>query len=108
MHERGIAAEIISKAESLGKVKGITVQVGDLAHLPANEMEDVLKEMCPGWKVKVTRKQAKVKCSYCGYQGEPNILEQRHGYVLFNCPMCSQMPDILEGKDIILKEVDVE
>lgn len=106
MHERILAQEIINKAKELGKVKSITVEVGDLAHLPANEMEQVLKQMT-SWKVNIIKKQAQVKCK-CSYNGKPKIIEQKHDYVFFKCPKCNDIPKIISGKDIILKEVDIE
>ena len=108
MHERGIAAEIIAKAKEYGKVKGITVEVGNLAHLPADEMLDVLKEMTTNWEVSVTRKEAKVKCSSCGYEGKPTITEHGHGFAIFKCPTCGEVPKVLEGQNITLIEVDVK
>ena len=106
MHERNIASGIIKQAETLGKVKSIIVEVGDLAHLPASEMKQVLEEMTD-WKIIVQRKKAIAKCA-CGYEGEPNIVEHGHDYTFFKCPRCEDIPEVIEGKDIILKEVDVE
>ncbi len=106
MHERTIAASIIDKAKEYGNVKGITVECGDLGHLPAEEMEEVLKELTD-WNITIVRKKATVKCA-CGYQGEPNIIEHRHDHAFFKCPECRSIPEVLDGTDIILKEVDVE
>ena len=107
MHEQGIAQEIIKEATKHGTVKAITVEVGDLAHLPRGEMEQVLKKMTP-WEIKTTSKKATIKCT-CGYVGEPHIVEHGHDHSIFECPKCkAAMPQILEGKDIILKDVEVE
>ncbi len=106
MHETIIANDIIKKAESKGKVKSALIEVGDLAHLSAEELGETLKNMV-NWNFVVVKKPAKVKCS-CGYIGEPKIIEKRHGLALFVCPKCSTIPKVIEGKDIILKEVEVE
>jgi Zn finger protein HypA/HybF involved in hydrogenase expression len=106
MHETVIAKQIIEEAMKHGKVKEITIEVGDIAHLPANEMKEVMQNMTK-WKIIVKQKKAKVKCD-CGYTGEPKIIEKKHGFVLFECPKCGSMPKVLEGEDIIIKEVKVE
>lgn len=106
MHETIIAKDIIEAAQKQGKVKAITVEVGDLGHLPIEEMEATLKKMVE-WDVKMLRKPGKVKCE-CGFEGEPKIVEKQHGHTMFVCPECGAIPDVLEGEDIILKEVTVE
>ncbi len=108
MHEQTIAKIIIQEANKHGKVKAIVVEVGDLGHLPAHEMEEVLKTLTD-WDVKVLRKKATVKCEQCGYEGQPEIIEKGHDHNVFRCPDCKAMlPVIVDGADIILKEVEVE
>jgi Zn finger protein HypA/HybF involved in hydrogenase expression len=106
MHDTLISRDIIETAKKQGKVKSITVEVGDLGHLPAEELAETLKRMVP-WKVRITRKKAKAKCA-CGYVGEPRIEEHRHGNSVFFCPKCGMVPEITEGMDIILKQVEIE
>jgi Zn finger protein HypA/HybF involved in hydrogenase expression len=105
MHETIIAKQIIEEAEKHGKPKSITVEVGDLGHLPLEELKEVMDTMVP-YKIHYVRKPAKVRCK-CGYIGEPNILEKGHDFNIFVCPKCDNQPEILDGKDIILKEVEV-
>ncbi|MBW2971788.1 hydrogenase maturation nickel metallochaperone HypA [Candidatus Woesearchaeota archaeon] len=107
MHDALISKDIIGAARKQGKVKGITVEVGDLGHVPAEELKETLDKMVPDWQVRVVKKKAKVKCS-CGYNGEPNILEHSHGHSLYTCPRCGLVPQVTEGQDIVLKEVEVE
>ena len=107
MHDTLISTDIIGAAKKQGKVKAITVEVGDLGHLPAEELKKTLISMVPDWNVKIVTKKAKVKCS-CGYEGEPDIVEHGHGYSLYLCPKCKSIPEVIEGADIILKEVEVE
>ncbi|MBU0461414.1 MAG: hydrogenase maturation nickel metallochaperone HypA [Nanoarchaeota archaeon] len=106
MHETIIANDIINAAKKHGKVLKIVVEVGDLAHLPAEEMEATLKKMVK-WEVEIKRKKAVVKCN-CGFKGEPNIIEHHHDFTLFECPNCKSVPAIIDGQDIVLKSVDVE
>jgi len=107
MHEQVIAKQIIGEATKHGKVKSITVEVGDLGHLPIDEMEEVLNAMTP-WKVIMVKKESKVACT-CGFVGAPLITEKGHDHNVFECPKCRiKMPKILDGHDIILKEVELE
>ena len=106
MHEQSIAQEIIAKAQEQGNVKKIVVEVGDLGHLPASEMLEVLERMVD-WDVSVVEKKGVVRCD-CGYYGEPRIIEKRHGGALFECPKCGGLPKVVDGGDIILKQVEVE
>ena len=107
MHETVIAKKIIEEAKKHGSVKSIVVEVGDLGHLPADDMENVLKEMVD-WEVTVKRKKAKVQCG-CGYVGEPVITHKSHDFNMFQCATCNSLsPVVLEGDQIILKEVKVK
>ena len=106
MHDLLISRDIIETAKKQGKVKAITVEVGDLGHLPAEELKETLERMIP-WKVSIKKKKAKAKC-ICGYVGEPRIEEHRHGHSVFFCPKCGEVPEITEGQDIILKQVEIE
>jgi len=107
MHETIIANKIIEKAKEHGNVKKIVIEVGDLAHLPANEMKEVMQTMT-NWEVEVIPVKAKIKCR-CGYIGAPKILEHSHDITIYECPECKKIPaEVLEGDEIILKEVEVE
>ena len=106
MHETIIAGDIIKEAEKYGKVLSIKVEVGELAVIPAHELDECLKSLVE-WKVVVNEAHAKVRCS-CGYQGEPRIMQKSHDSTVFACPKCGSLPEIVSGKDIILREVEVE
>jgi Zn finger protein HypA/HybF involved in hydrogenase expression len=106
MHETIIASEIIKKAKQQGKVKSIVVEVGELANIPAHHLEEALAKMT-GWKIKMLEKKASVKCT-CGFKGQPRITEKSHDAVFFECPKCKKIPFVVEGKDIMLKEVEVD
>ena len=107
MHESLIVNRILEQVEKQAKgkkVKSITIEVGDLAHLPAKEFHDFIKAMVE-FEVKVLPKKANVKCK-CSYDGEPKILAHEHDLVLFECPKCGKTPDVVNGEEIILKEID--
>ena len=106
MHEHVYVNHIVKEAVKHGLVEGITVEVGELALIPAAELEEALK--ATKWEVKVVTKSAKVEC-LCSYVGEPKITEKGHDFNIFHCPACGRLaPRILDGKDIVLKEVRVK
>lgn len=107
MHEQTIAAKIISDAKQYGNIKSITIEVGDLGHLPADEMREVMEKLTD-WDVRVISKKATIACP-CSYTGEPKIIQQLHDNNIYECPECGHsLPPILEGDEIVLKEVEVE
>ncbi|MBW3012423.1 hydrogenase maturation nickel metallochaperone HypA [Candidatus Woesearchaeota archaeon] len=107
MHETLIAQDIIKEANKYGKVLAIVVEVGELAHIPAEELDECLKSLVD-WKVLVNETPSVVSC-ICGYEGRPRILEKGHDSTMFACPECKAvMPEIISGTDIVLKEVEVE
>lgn len=106
MHETILAKEILKEARAKAKgkkIKSITLEVGELAHLPANELKEILRAMAD-FKIIVKHVKAKVKCE-CGYEGAPRILAQHHDFTLFECPDCSKQPKVLCGADIVLREI---
>ena len=107
MHESIIANKLIEKAKEHGCVRKIVIEVGDLAHLPASDMKEVMEKLT-SWEVEVCSVKSCVKCT-CGYEGEPKILEHAHDMTIYECPKCSKIPaEILSGSEIILKEVIVD
>ncbi len=105
MHEQSIAQSIITTAKKQGGVKSITVECGDLGHLPAEETRQVLDKMT-NWNIYIAHKKAIIECEECSFIGEPKILQQLHDHNIFECPKCETMfPKVLEGDQIILKEV---
>jgi len=106
MHETIIAKKIIDEAKKHGSVKSIMVEVGDLAHVPADELKQALINMTQ-WKIQVSKRTAKVHCR-CGFEGPPKILEKSHDNTIFECPKCKEVPEIIHGDSIILREIKVK
>lgn len=106
MHEQVYVGRIVEEANRHGRVLGITVEVGELAPIPAAELEEALR--FTGWKLDVVTRPGVIGCS-CGYRGRPVVTEHGHDYTLFHCPECeSSLPAIIEGKDVVLRDVTVE
>jgi Zn finger protein HypA/HybF involved in hydrogenase expression len=102
MHEHTFIEAIVRNIKDREKVKGITLEVGELVGIEAEHLKEHLQEKFD-WDIKVLKKDALVKCD-CGFEGRPKILERLHDLVIFECPECAEVPEILKGKDIkILK-----
>ena len=106
MHEQYIAKQLIdaAKKESGGKdFKEIVVEVGELGHIPAHDLEHYFDAF--PWTTKIVETPATVHCSACGFKGRPNILEKSHDLTIFDCPKCGKLPKIISGHDIKLLKV---
>jgi len=106
MHGMSLASEVIREAEKNGKVKAVTLEVGELAKITGEELAECIKGLV-GWKVEVVGKEGKVSCP-CGFKGKPRIVERAHDFLVLACPSCGGVPDVTEGGDIILLNVEVE
>jgi len=108
MHEHVYVNKIIEVAKKQGNVIEIKIEVGDLAPVPAEHLVEAIKAVEKDWKVDIIEKRATITCD-CGYEGNPLIIEKTHDTTIYECPRCkNKMPEILDGTDIILKEVEVK
>lgn len=98
MHEHSFIQAIIKNVKDSHKAKEVSIEVGELAGIEPEHLKEHLKEVT-NWIVNVSSKKGRVSCD-CGYKGAPRILERLHDLVIFDCPKCSSIPEILEGKDI--------
>ncbi len=112
MHDQLYAEQIIREAESNSqerRIKTISLEVGDLAPLTAEQLEHAIRNQRPGWRVKIYPKDGKIRCDKCDYEGKPKITERLHETVVYECPICREdLPEILDGERIILKSIEVE
>lgn len=107
MHETVIARMVIGDAEKAAKgkpIKAVSLEVGELAHIPARELEGILGTLTK-WEIHVTEVPAAAKCE-CGFTGRPNILERGHEFCVYSCPKCGKVPRLTAGQDIKLVKVD--
>lgn len=83
------------------------MEVGELAHPPIQELEEYLAAITT-WKIIMKNKKATINCE-CGFMGAPNILEQNHTNVIYNCPQCKALlPEVVDGDKVILRDVEVK
>ncbi len=107
MHESAYANKIIYEANKHGDVKGITLEVGELAPVPAKDLVEFMRRAV-SWQIKFVEKENVVECD-CGFKGRAKITERGHDYYFIECPECSNnSPDIVSGEQIKIVSVDVD
>ena len=106
MHETIIANNIIKEGKKHGEVERLYLEIGELAHVPANDLIQCLIKLVD-WDIIYKDIPAKVKCA-CGFKGHPTILERGHDSFLIECPKCKSIPELVGGKDIIIKKVTIK
>ncbi len=107
MHDSIIAHKIMDEASKHGKVISIAIEIGELAGLHDHDLKSTLKQMT-GWDVKVKEKKAIVRCGKFGFEGRPKILERTHDAIMFECPKCKNVPRLIDGDEVVLKQIKVE
>ncbi len=111
MHEFGIATSIVEVVEHtvenrpVKRVLTVTVEVGQLAMVNPEQLKfsfDVIVEGGPfeGAELKVETLPAVARC-VCGFEGALGDED----YV---CPVCGAMYELLEGRGICVKNIEVE
>ena len=106
-HETVIAARMIEEAEKQGKVIGIKVELGELGHVPPEELLECLTRLRPDWKIDHEITPATAECE-CGWKGHPTILERGHDHYLVECPECGETPEVTGGTHAKLVSVTIE
>ena len=98
MHEHSFIEAILRNVEDREDVREVVLEVGELVGISPKHLKEHIEEQF-GWKVSVLEKMSKVKCE-CGFMGRSKILERLHDLVIFECPECGEVPEVMEGEDI--------
>ena len=101
-----IAKDLVETAKKAGKVKKAFIELGELTNITKRDLLNHLRAIAD-FPFEITQKKAIVRC-ICGYKGGPKITERQHDLVIFACPKCGLVPEIMRGDKIILKSVEVE
>ena len=94
---------IIQEAKKKGDVYEVQIEVGELARIVPKQLQKKLQETTQ-WRVLMTEKESKVGC-LCGYVGKAKVLKRSEDEVMYTCPKCNSSPAILDGDNIVLKDV---
>ncbi len=103
MHEQAIIDKILEHISDKTNVLKIELEVGELAGIEPEHLKEHLGERV-NWEININSKKSQVKCS-CGYEGYARIKQRLHDMVIYDCPRCENVPEVLEGKDIKIVKV---
>jgi Zn finger protein HypA/HybF involved in hydrogenase expression len=103
MHEQSFIQAILRDIKDIEKVKKLILEVGELAGIEGKHLGDHLIEG-RNFEVEILKKESFVKCE-CGFEGQARILERLHDLVIFDCPRCGEIPEIIDGKDIKIVKI---
>ena len=104
MHEHSFIEAILSNIKDINNVKEVLIEVGDLAGVEKEHLKEHMLEKV-SFSISVIGKKSDVLCD-CGFRGEAKIRERLHDLVIYECPLCGDLPKVIEGNNIkILKVV---
>ncbi len=123
MHEIKVISQVVQsvlqKAHD-GQAKRVLVvrlQVGELAFLGTMQMNfafDILRKDEPilkDTKLVIDEIKATGKCANCGFKGSlsPAELPEYHFKIpSLDCPKCKKKLEIITGRDLVVKEIEIE
>jgi hydrogenase nickel incorporation protein HypA/HybF len=122
LHEYSVAASLVEavmdslRDKRVKMVKEVEIELGALSFITEDQMRDVFEMAAAGTpvegaKLSIVKKEGRVRCQGCGYEGDPEFHDEveDHHHVHLHCPKCNGVGiEILEGKDITLKNVRAE
>jgi hydrogenase nickel incorporation protein HypA/HybF len=109
MHEYTVAYDVYATAKRAAEdhhateVKKIIVDVGEMTMVNPEQVKflfDVIKEEDPLFQnatLEYRKVAVKVRCA-CGYEGNEH----------FVCPECGGLPEIIEGREIVVANIEIE
>lgn len=109
MHEYSIAYDIFATAKkaalenSATHVKKVYIDVGEMTMINPEQVIFLFETMCEEdslfkeCKIESRNVPVKSTCS-CGYEGPER----------FVCPNCGLLPEIIEGKEVVVANIEIE
>jgi len=104
MHEHTFIEAILRNVENKDNVRGIILEAGELVGIEAGHLREHILKRFNDWDVEVLTKKSLVRCE-CGFEGRAKVLERLHDFVVFECPACGEVPEIVDGKDIKIVKI---
>ena len=120
MHELSMAQGIFTtvkdtaEANEATEVTKVVIEVGRLAMVNPEQLKfllDVIKEdsIAADAEFQINEIPVEIECKDCGYKGEVSLKGLDHYAPIIRCPKCdTPRITILNGKDIIVKNVIIE
>ncbi len=121
MHEfsvmQGVFQAILGtlKTKEYEKVVKVTLEVGTLSFLSHEALEFAFEALSDGSPLEgaalvIDDREAEVECLECGYKGPLKVKEKEEFHMflpVFSCPECGGGVEIIEGRDCIVRSVDI-
>ena len=119
MHELSAAQSIadaavaVARANKAKRIKSISVEVGQLAFIPAEHLQEAFGiaskgTMAEGAKLVVKTLPATYKCLKCGASGPLRVEGHHHTAPAVECPKCNSQVELVGSTQCVAKSVDLE
>lgn len=120
MHELSMAQGIINavletaEANNATEVNEVTIEVGRLAMINPEQLQFILGVLIENTiiedaEINFEEIPAEIDCLDCDFQGEAILDDSDHYAPLVKCPKCDSLSvEILNGKDIVVKNIVIE
>ncbi|WP_432645527.1 hydrogenase maturation nickel metallochaperone HypA [Methanobrevibacter sp.] len=120
MHELSMAQGIINavldtaKENNATEVNEVTIEVGRLAMINPEQLQFILGVLIENTimedaEINFEEIPVEMKCFDCDFHGNAILDDSDHYAPLVKCPKCDSLKvDILNGKDIIVKNMVIE
>ena len=120
MHELSMAQGIINavldtaEANNATEVNEVTVEVGRLAMINPEQLQFILGVLVENTiiedaEIKFEEIPAEIDCLDCDFHGDAILDDSDHYAPIVRCPECDSLSvDILNGKDIVVKNIVIE
>lgn len=89
--------------ESKRDISHVCLELGELVAIEKEDLLDALKNLSK-ISFSIESKASFVKCA-CGYSGSARIRERLHDFVIFDCPKCGNVPEVIFGDRIEIKKI---
>ena len=122
MHEFSIVQQLVNTAvasaeeNKVKEVHSITLQLGELTFLGKDQMsfafECLSREtILEGAELKFEDVPAEIECGECGYRGplpREKLDGLDHYFPILACPDCGARPEVIAGKECVIREMSAE
>ena len=123
MHEASVVANIVDavleelKKYDVKKVNSVTLRIGDLTQLGAEQMkfayEIVTRDtILEGSEMIVEHEPIILSCKSCGFEGPARVLTDpdfdTHSIPILSCTQCNGPVNVVKGQSCMVRCMDIE
>ena len=122
MHEFSLAKELVSnlleevEKNRISRIMNVELEIGEISFLQDDQLKhcfEIIKkehEVMQGADLTITKRPLLVKCNSCEYRGKVEYEDDQYHFIMpiLRCPECESSVMVLEGKDVIIKNIEAE